>query len=82
MGRAKIVLECCALWILHAWLFAVALVFPGVTALTMAGSADVYVLMCFGPTMIRPALEPGLPGLQQGMSPPALLTSGLGAENG
>lgn len=52
-------------------------VFPRVTALTVAGLADVYVLMCFGPAMTRPALEPRLPGLQQGMSPPAWLTPGL-----
>lgn len=57
-------------------------VFSGVTALTVAGLADVYVLMCFGPTVTRPALEPGLRGLQQGTSPPALLTSGLGAQAG
>lgn len=49
--------------------------------MSLAGPADVCVLLCPGPAMMRPVLEPGVSMLQQGLSPPeTLLVTGLGVE--
>lgn len=49
--------------------------------MSLAGLADVCVLLCPGPAMMRPVLEPAVPMLQQGLSPPkTLLVTGLGIE--
>lgn len=52
-----------------------------VVSLTVAGMADVYVLLCFGPPVTTPALDPrAAKAAAKCLSSPALLITGLGAE--